>query len=144
MARSLEELKRQYHSIQKHGAPKMGGGPRGGGPRGMGGGKPKNTKKTIGRLLGYIGKYKILLLVVLIFMMINTAMSLIGGYMTRPIINRLAEYVGLEADPETLNSPIYIMLDSAIESVKNSATGFIASIVGDAYNATATEESLPT
>ncbi|MBE6583487.1 MAG: ABC transporter ATP-binding protein [Ruminococcaceae bacterium] len=115
-----------------------GGGPRGGGPRGMGG-KPKDVKKTIGRLLGYVGKYKVLLFVVLIFMMINTVMSLVGGYMTRPIINRLSAYVGLEVDAETINTPIYIMLDSAIESVKNAATGFIAGIVGDSYNPVATE-----
>ena len=117
----------------------MGGGPRGGGPRGGRGaqgahGKPKNTKKTVGRLLGYVGKYKILLFVVLAFMMLNTVFSLVGGYMTRPIINRLSVYVGLEVDAETLNSPIYRALDGAIEAVKNSATGFIASIVGDGYN----------
>jgi len=144
MARSLEELQKQYNSSSKPGAPKMGGGgprgggPRGGGPRGMGG-KPKDVKKTIGRLLGYVGKYKVLLFVVLIFMMINTVMSLVGGYMTRPIINRLSAYVGLEVDAETINTPIYIMLDSAIESVKNAATGFIAGIVGDSYNPVATE-----
>ncbi len=138
MSRSLEELQKQYNSSSKPGAPA--GGPRGGGGghKGMGG-KPKDVKKTVGRLLGYIGKYKILLLVVLIFMVINTAMSLIGGYMTRPIINRLSEYVGLTVDPETLNSPIYIALDGAIESVKTAATGFISGIVGDSYNAVATE-----
>ncbi len=114
-----------------------GGGPRGGrGPGGMGG-KPKDAKKTIGRLLKYVGKYKALLFVVLFFMMLNTVFSLIGGYMTRPIINRLSEYVGLEVDPAVLNSPIYRALDSFIESVKNGATGFIASVVGDGYNDTA-------
>ncbi len=117
------------------------GGPRGGGPRGRGpqgmGGKPKDAKKTIGRLLKYVGKYKALLFVVLFFMMLNTVFSLIGGYMTRPIINRLSEYVGLEVDPEVLNSPIYMALDSFIETVKNGATGFIASVVGDGYNDTA-------
>lgn len=140
MARSLSELQKQYHSSSK---PGMGGpgGPRGGGPRGRGpqghGGKPKNTKQTIGRLLKYVGKYKVLLFVVLFFMMLNTVFSLIGGYMTRPIINRLSEYVGLEVDPEVLNSPIYRILDSFIVSVKEGATGFIATIVGDGYDDTA-------
>ena len=46
----------------------------------------------------------------------------------------LSEYVGLEVDAEILNSPIYQALDSLIESVKDGATGFIASIVGDGYN----------
>ena len=140
MARSLQELQKQYHSAGKHGDAKMsGGGPRGGrGPQGMGG-KPKNAGKTIARLLSYVGKYKALLLVVLIFMMLNTVMSLIGGYMTRPIINRLWAYVGEVGDAESLNTPIYKALDGAIETVKNAATGFIARVVGDGYNQAATE-----
>ena len=136
MARSLETLQKQYHSTHK--PDKMGGGPRGGGPRGGGprgmGGKPKNMKKTVGRLLGYVGKYKALLFVVLIFMMLNTAASLVGGYMTRPIINQLSEYVGLPIDRETLNSPIYQALDSSIRAIKDSAVGFIGGIVGDGFN----------
>jgi ATP-binding cassette subfamily B protein len=141
MARSLSELQKQYNSNAKPGGPGMGGGPRGGGPRGRGpgghGGKPKDLKKTIGRLLGYVGKYKVLLFVVLIVMMINTVTSLVGGYMTRPIINRLSEYVGLAVDTETMSSPVYIALDSAIEAVKNAATGLISAVVGDGYNDTA-------
>ena len=141
MARSLEELQKQYHSSSKPGGPGGHGGPRGGGPRGRGpagmGGKPKDMKKTVGRLLGYVGKYKALLFVVLIFMMINTVTSLVGGYMTRPIINRLTEYVGLEIDAETVSSPIYKALDSFIETVKNDTTGFVQSLIGDGYNDTA-------
>ena len=136
MARSLSELQKQYHSSSKPGKGGPGGhggGPRGRGPQGMGG-KPKNTKQTIGRLLKYVGKYKALLFVVLIFMMFNTVFSLIGGYMTRPIINRLSMYVGLKVDTETLNSPVYQALDSFIETVKNGANGFIATIVGDGFN----------
>ena len=138
MARSLQELQKQYHSSSKPAGPGGHGGPRGGGPRGKGpagmGGKPKNTKKTIGRLLKYVGKYKILLFVVLFFMMLNTVFSLIGGYLTRPIVNKLSLYAELEVDLESLNTPIYKALDSFIESVKNGATGFISSIVGDSYN----------
>ena len=141
MARSLETLQKQYHSTHKPGA-QMGGGPRGGGPRGGGprgmGGKPKNMKKTVGRLLRYVGKYKALLFVVLIFMMLNTAASLVGGYLTRPIINQLSEYVGLEVDRETLSSPIYQALDTAIRALKDSAVGFIGGMVGDGFNEKAT------
>lgn len=138
MARSLEELQKRYHSSAKPGAPGMGGGPRGGGPRGGGprgmGGKPKNLKKTVGRLLGYVGKYKALLVVVLVFMLLNTVTSLVGGYMTRPIINRLSAYVGLEVDTESLGGPIYKVLDSAIESVRSGAMSFISLVVGDGFN----------
>ena len=140
MARSLSELQKQYNSSSKHAGP-GGHGPRGGGgpgPRGRGpagmGGKPKNAKKTIGRLLGYVGKYKALLFIVFFFMMLNTVFSLVGGYLTRPIINQLTEYVGLKVDPDVLASPIYQALDKAILSLKNSAVGFIGNIVGDGFN----------
>ncbi|MBR2334766.1 MAG: ABC transporter ATP-binding protein [Clostridia bacterium] len=98
------------------------------------GGKPKNAKKTIGRLLGYVGKYKALLFIVFFFMMLNTVFSLVGGYLTRPIINQLTEYVGLKVDPEILSSPVYQALDKAILSVKDAAVGFIGNIVGDGFN----------
>ncbi|MBR3879809.1 MAG: hypothetical protein IKJ24_06815, partial [Clostridia bacterium] len=141
MARSLSELQKQYNSSSKPGAPGrgpgMGGGPRGRGPAGMGG-KPKNLKKTVGRLLSYVGKYKVLLVVVFIFMMLNTVTSLVGGYLTRPIVNRLTEYVGLEVDAESLSSPIYQALDGAIVSLKDGAVDLIGSMVGDGFNPTAT------
>ena len=144
MARTLEQLQKQYSSSSSNkpgmrmggpGGP-HGGGPRGGGPRGAGtGGKPKNMKKTVGRLLSYVGKYKILLFVVFFFMLLNTVTSLVGGYMTRPIINRLTEYVGLTVDPKTTQSPIYKAIDSLIVSFKDGASGVISAVVGDAYNA---------
>ena len=143
MARSLSELQKQYNSSTKPGAPGpgrgpgMGGGPRGRGPAGMGG-KPKNLKKTIGRLLSYVGKYKVLLLIVFFFMMLNTVTSLVGGYLTRPIVNRLTEYVGLKVDADSLSSPIYQALDGAIVSLKDGAVDLIGSMVGDGFNETAT------
>ncbi len=137
MARKLEELQKQYHSSSKPGVQMGGGGPRGGhGPRGKGS-KPKNMKKTVGRLLRYVGKYKALLFVVLIFMMLNTVTSLVGGYLTRPIINRLSEYVVSEETVDKMtpdNSPLYDTLDKLIEVVKNGATGLIEKLVGDSYN----------
>ena len=144
MARTLEQLQKQYNSSSKHEkndqmrGPRPGGPGRGPGPRGMGG-KPKNMKKTIGRLLSYVGKYKVLLVVVLLFMLINTVTSLVGGYMIRPIINRLTEFVGLEVDPKTVSGVIYSTLDGLIESVKNMTTGILAPLVGNSYNETAAE-----
>ena len=140
MARSLSELQKQYNSSSKPGVPGRGpgmGGPRGRGPAGMGG-KPKNLKKTVGRLLSYVGKYKALLFIVFFFMMINTVTSLVGGYLTRPIVNRLTEYVGLKVDADSLSSPIYQALDGLIVSLKDSAVDFIGSMVGTGFNETAT------
>ncbi len=149
MARSLQDLQKQYNTSAQpgKGGPGGPGGPgrghggpgRGPGPRGGMGGKPKNMKKTVGRLLGYVGKYKVLLFIVLFFMILNTVASLVGGYMTRPIINRLTTYVGLTVDPETISSPIYQAMDSMIEWLKDGATSLISTLVGDAYNPVATE-----
>ena len=89
MARSLESLQKQYNSSSKNGKPGMGGmggpggGPRGGhrGPGGPGGpgGKPKNLKKTVKRLLSYVGKHKIKLALVLICMLFNTLANVCPG-----------------------------------------------------------------
>ena len=61
MARSLEELKKQYN-IVSHGQSLRGGGP---GSRGKIKGKPKDIGKTVSRLLSYVGKYKFRLILVL-------------------------------------------------------------------------------
>lgn len=67
--------------------PGPGRGP-GRGGRNMGlGGKPKNTKETLGRLFGYIKKDKWKLALVFACVIISAATNLAGSYMLRPIIN---------------------------------------------------------
>lgn len=92
--RSLDELKKQYNregTPNTHGKAMKGHGGKGGpGARQMAFGKPKNTKNTISRLFGYIKKYRLHLLFVLILMLISTASSLAGSYILRPIINQIA------------------------------------------------------
>ena len=58
-----------------------------GGPRGGGFQKPKNMGKTIGTLMGYIGKSKWLLLLVAVCLVLNTLCSIGGSYMLRPLID---------------------------------------------------------
>ncbi len=91
--RTLEELNKRYNSSAPDRRGMMGGPGRGpGGPGAFARtakGKPKDVKKVISRLLGYIAKYKWLLVVVLICMLGSTAASLAGGYMMRPIINEI-------------------------------------------------------
>ena len=111
---------------------------RGTGPRGAMGGKPKKIGPTVKRILSYIGKYKILLLVVFLFMITNTVTSLIGGYMTRPIINRLTEYVGAQVNPDTVSDPIYKAMDGFIMSMKDSVKGVVSPLIGG-MNETATD-----
>ena len=87
-ARTLEELQKQYNSVAKDA--RRGPGPGRRGPHRGGGGKPKNVKHTVKRLLSYIAAYKGRLVLVLFCMLMSTAASLVGGYILRPIINALA------------------------------------------------------
>lgn len=87
MARSIDELRKQYNSVS-HGTSLRGGGPgRGPGPRAKG--KPKDVGRTVKRLLSYVGKYKMRLCLVFICMILTTLASLSGGYLLVPIINRI-------------------------------------------------------
>lgn len=89
--RSLENLRKRYNTHSEiPGGPKPG--PKGPGPRGgMPGGKPKDTKKTIGRIFSYIRQYNLRMAAVILCMLINTGATLVGGYLLRPILNRIAE-----------------------------------------------------
>lgn len=100
MARTLEQLQKQYNSTASEKGPHRGpgGGPHGG--RGRMGGKPKNAKATVRRLLSYVGRYKGRLVLVLFCMLLNTVTALCGSYLLAPIINRLASVVtGAEFTP---------------------------------------------
>jgi len=88
MARTLEQLKGQYRSARTMNQRR--GGPRG---RMMHGKKekPKYSKGTIKRLLGYIAPYKFRLMAAILCMFCTTGTSLVGSYMLRPMINSLVE-----------------------------------------------------
>ena len=61
-----------------------------GGPRANGGfQKPKETKKTIARLLSYLTRKKGLLVLVFLCLVLSSAANVAGTYMLRPIINNL-------------------------------------------------------
>lgn len=85
-----ESLKKRYAKA----APAAGsrgfvpGGP--GGRRGMVMGKasPKNRKKTMKRLFGYLKEEKAKLALAFLCLLLNTAASLAGSYLLRPMINR--------------------------------------------------------
>ncbi len=73
--------------------PMRGMGRPGGGPgaraRAMAGGKPKDAKKTIGRLLGYLGKDKGKVVAALICAILTSMSALAGTYLLVPIINHV-------------------------------------------------------
>lgn len=79
--------------------PKMPGpGPKGNRQAAMAGGKPKDMKKTISRLLGYISNQKWKLAVVFVCVIAGTIANLAGSYMLRPIINGLTAEDGSVAN----------------------------------------------
>lgn len=133
MARNLEELQKQYNSSAsagKGGMPPMGGpgGPGGPRPRGMSKGKPKNTKATILRLLGYVKKYKFSLILVAFCMLLSTVTSLIGSFMLAPIINKITFYISPAlASKLSLTERIS---DSAIGGFKNLFFGGVEKALG--------------
>ncbi|MCR5187775.1 MAG: ABC transporter ATP-binding protein/permease [Treponema sp.] len=50
-------------------------------------GKPKNTKKTIGRIIQYMGKFKALWFLVFLCVILSSGASLVGSYLIKPAIN---------------------------------------------------------
>lgn len=75
------------------GGPPMGGPGRGPGHhgRGMMGGKPENTGETIRRLLTYLGKDKVWVIVAVCCAILTSAAALAGSYLLSPIIDGVAE-----------------------------------------------------
>ncbi len=53
--------------------------------------KPKNMKKTLGALMGYVGRYKILLGMVVVFLLISTACTVGGSFLLKPATARILE-----------------------------------------------------
>ncbi len=124
--RNLEQLQKEYSRSASQ-MPSRGFGGPGGGRGGKGvrpKGKPKNMKKTVARLLSYVGKYKFRLLLVLFCMLFTTVSSLFGGYLLAPIINRISFHVTGKA-PQM--SAIESLADGIIGSFADSS--LIASLI---------------
>ncbi len=81
------------------------------GPRGAvrRGGKPKDVKGTIIRLLRYLQKDKALLAVVFLCVILNAGASLAGSYMLRPIINTYIAPTDGQGDPAGLAMALVVM-----------------------------------
>ena len=117
MARTLQQLQKQYNSSDKNQKPViMGPGPGGRGRNGHGrGGKPKNLRNTVKRILSYVGKYKFRLILVFFTMILSTITSLCAGYMIAPIINRITLVVN--PDTNIKMSPIESLSNRLITSL---------------------------
>ncbi len=128
MARTLSELQKQYNSMEK-GGKRAGGGP--GGPRIHGGGKPKNVRATVRRLLHYVGVYRVRLILVFVSMILHTVFFLCGSYLIAPIINRITLAVNPAAD--IAPSAIEKVADRVIEAFVS--LPFISSLTGTTASA---------
>ena len=81
--RSTEELLAKYQALGK--VQMRGGGSRQQIVR------PHNTKGSVKRLLGYLGRYKKYVVIALVCVLLSTGANLAGSYMLRPIINGLLD-----------------------------------------------------
>ena len=57
--------------------------------RNYSGKKPENMKKTVGFFLSYMGKHRMLLLIVAVLVSVSALANLLGTYMIRPVVNGL-------------------------------------------------------
>lgn len=67
--------------------------------------KPKDTKKTLKRLLGYLGVHKIAVAIVAILVTVSSVASIFGTYLLKPVVNR---YI-LPGDVEGLARMFFFM-----------------------------------
>lgn len=49
--------------------------------------RPKNLKRTVLKLMGYMGNHKFLLLLVAVLVSVSASAGLAGTYMLKPIVN---------------------------------------------------------
>ncbi len=92
MARNLDTLRKQYNTAAA---------PSGRGPMAATNnfkGKPKHSRQTVSRILGYVSRYKGRLVLVFLCMLLSTAASLAGSYVLRPVINNIADASTSAAD----------------------------------------------
>lgn len=82
----MESLKRRYGNRIAAAPKRRGPGP-GGRPGPGGGGKPKEAKETAKRLMSYLKKDQLGLLIAFLCVILSTVTNLAGAYMLRPIIN---------------------------------------------------------
>ncbi len=74
--------------------------------------KPKNTKKTLGRLLGYMGKYKFLLLLVAVFILASSVVSILSSSFLSVFLSEYVKpYIGSEwgAVADKVVPPLVVM-----------------------------------
>ena len=49
--------------------------------------KPKNMKKTLKKLMSYLGKYKLQIIIVMVLIVVNSIAMVAGSYFLKPLVN---------------------------------------------------------
>ena len=76
-----------------------------GGPQGHGFQRPQNLKGTVKKLMGYIGRYKVLLVVVAVCLVLSSLGNVAASYLLKPAIN---DYI-IPGDFKGLFRPLVLM-----------------------------------
>lgn len=98
--------------------------------RGMMGGKPKNTKQAVSRLLSYVGKDKVKVIAALICAIISSATMIAGSYLLSPVIDDVADtFQRLSADPARADELIQKGLAALLAGIMCMAAVYAAGIV---------------
>ncbi|MBP3559849.1 MAG: ABC transporter ATP-binding protein [Clostridia bacterium] len=72
--------------------------------------KPKNTKKTLTRLLSYVTQKKALLIIVFILVIVSSAANIFGTYLLTPIINEIGNMLETGSSDFTMIIKYLILL----------------------------------
>ena len=71
--------------------------------------KPKNTKKTVRRLLHYIGTHPVMLIVAVVCVIASALANVAGTYVMRPIINNITAAVAAgQTNLPELGSSVFV------------------------------------
>lgn len=74
-------------------------------PRVISSKKPNDLKKTLARLFSYMGRHKLILFVVAVFVILNGVMDLWGTYMVKPIVN---DYIAVGDHDGLIKAVIFV------------------------------------
>ena len=122
------------------------GGPQGGPPPGMGprrgpghgammGGKPKESRVTIKRLLQYMGRDKALMALALVCVVLFSGATLAGSYMLKPIVDQLGKTAGEVLSLRKAGADWQsVLVDGTMELLKGVLTMLVIYGVGVAAN----------
>ncbi len=98
--------------------------------RGMMGGKPKDTKQAIARLLSYVGRDKVKALIALVCAIISSATMIAGSYLLSPVIDGVADTCKrLSANPANADDLIQEGLAALLTGIACMAVVYATGIV---------------